>query len=340
MILARGVGRTPVKAAAVVAEILERESVKCLIGYPSTTSSRRRRGRHPHDHRAQERTACTVRRLEPGDLRRAASASSPASTAPGRRTRSGAWPRLTATRCRWSCCPAASRGGTQRRPTSARSSTTSTSRWAEQAVLPERWPTPSPGLHQVQNGRRGRAGRGARRCLACRGAGRLDYTPAPRLEWLPAARRGRGRGSAGRGRASRDLRGPGRALREGLEAAAGAGRAAGGPGDHQPGGQERFPRTIRCRWAPAAASISKQLHHFLNHADLIFGIGCSFSTTNYGVAMPKGKRIVHATLDPADINKDVPAALALVGDAGLTLEALVARSGTACRAAPEAGRRR
>jgi acetolactate synthase-1/2/3 large subunit len=40
--------------------------------------------------------------------------------------------------------------------------------------------------------------------------------------------------------------------------------------------------------------------------------------------MPKGKRIVHATLDPADINKDVPAALALVGDAGLTLEALIA----------------
>jgi acetolactate synthase-1/2/3 large subunit len=62
----------------------------------------------------------------------------------------------------------------------------------------------------------------------------------------------------------------------------------------------------------------------LQSADLIFGIGCSFATTNYGVAMPKGKRFVHATLDPVDLNKDVPAELGLIGDAALTLEALVA----------------
>ena len=57
---------------------------------------------------------------------------------------------------------------------------------------------------------------------------------------------------------------------------------------------------------------------------MIFGIGCSFATTNYGVAMPKGKTIIHATLDPADLNKDIPAEHALIGDAGLTLEALLA----------------
>jgi acetolactate synthase-1/2/3 large subunit len=38
--------------------------------------------------------------------------------------------------------------------------------------------------------------------------------------------------------------------------------------------------------------------------------------------MPAGKTIIHATLDPGDINKDVVAADALVGDAGLTLDAL------------------
>src|SRR5262249_57997895 len=68
---------------------------------------------------------------------------------------------------------------------------------------------------------------------------------------------------------------------------------------------------------------SKQLHHFLHQADLIFGIGCSFSITNYGVNMPKGKRIIHATLDPQDINKDVRAEAGLVGDAALTLDALL-----------------
>src|SRR5262249_20764845 len=57
-------------------------------------------------------------------------------------------------------------------------------------------------------------------------------------------------------------------------------------------------------------------------ADLIFGIGCSFTRTNFGVAIPKGKRIAHVTLDAKDINKDVPAALAAVGDAGLALDSL------------------
>jgi acetolactate synthase-1/2/3 large subunit len=88
-------------------------------------------------------------------------------------------------------------------------------------------------------------------------------------------------------------------------------------------GKSAFPETHPLSLGSGGRAISKQLHHFLNDADLIFGIGCSFATTNYGVAMPRGKRIIHATLDPADINKDVPASLALVGDAGLTLQALL-----------------
>jgi acetolactate synthase-1/2/3 large subunit len=70
--------------------------------------------------------------------------------------------------------------------------------------------------------------------------------------------------------------------------------------------------------------VSKQLHEFLKNADVIFGIGCSFTTTNYGVAMPKGKTIIHSTLDPTDVNKDVRAEHALIGDAALTLDALLA----------------
>jgi acetolactate synthase-1/2/3 large subunit len=89
-------------------------------------------------------------------------------------------------------------------------------------------------------------------------------------------------------------------------------------------GKSAFPETHPLSLGSGGRSISMQLHHFLSNADLIFGIGCSFSTTNYGIAMPKGVRIVHATLDPADINKDARAELALVGDAGLTLDALLA----------------
>jgi acetolactate synthase-1/2/3 large subunit len=39
--------------------------------------------------------------------------------------------------------------------------------------------------------------------------------------------------------------------------------------------------------------------------------------------MPKGKTIIHATLDPADLNKDVAVQYGIVGDAKLTLGALV-----------------
>jgi acetolactate synthase-1/2/3 large subunit len=88
-------------------------------------------------------------------------------------------------------------------------------------------------------------------------------------------------------------------------------------------GKSAFPENHPLSLGSGGRSISKQLHHFLNNADLIFGIGCSFTSTNYGVAMPKGKRLVHATLDAADINKDVAVELAVVGDAGLTLDALI-----------------
>ena len=63
-------------------------------------------------------------------------------------------------------------------------------------------------------------------------------------------------------------------------------------------GKSAFPENHPLSLGSGGRSISKQLHHFLHNADVIFGIGCSFTTTNYGVAMPKGKRIVHATLDP------------------------------------------
>jgi acetolactate synthase I/II/III large subunit len=99
-------------------------------------------------------------------------------------------------------------------------------------------------------------------------------------------------------------------------------------------GKSAFPETHALSLGSGGRAISRTLHHFLQNADLIFGIGCSFATTNFGVAMPKGKTIVHATLDPTDINKDVPAALALVGDAGLTLDALLAEVRERLRGGP------
>lgn len=89
------------------------------------------------------------------------------------------------------------------------------------------------------------------------------------------------------------------------------------------GGKSAFPENHHLALGSGGRSIPKPVHHFLQKTDLLFGIGCSFSRTNFGVSIPEGKRVIHATLDPADINKDVPVESALVGDAGLILEGLV-----------------
>jgi acetolactate synthase-1/2/3 large subunit len=88
-------------------------------------------------------------------------------------------------------------------------------------------------------------------------------------------------------------------------------------------GKSAFPENHPLSLGSGGRTISKQLHHFLMNADVIFGIGCSFSFTNFGVDMPSGKTIVQNTLSPEDLNKDVPVQHALVGDAGLTLQALL-----------------
>ena len=84
---------------------------------------------------------------------------------------------------------------------------------------------------------------------------------------------------------------------------------------------------------PRASSWSSGKALFLDRADVIFGIGCSFSETNFGIAMPKGKSIIHATLEPDHLNKDVAAQIGLIGDAGLTLDALLAELSTLIPAA-------
>jgi thiamine pyrophosphate-dependent acetolactate synthase large subunit-like protein len=88
-------------------------------------------------------------------------------------------------------------------------------------------------------------------------------------------------------------------------------------------GKSAFPENHPLSLGSGGRSISKQLHHFLTNADVILGIGCSFTTTNYGVPMPKGKVMIQATLDAADLAKDIPIDHALIGDAALTLDALI-----------------
>jgi acetolactate synthase-1/2/3 large subunit len=88
-------------------------------------------------------------------------------------------------------------------------------------------------------------------------------------------------------------------------------------------GKSAFPEDHPLSLGAGSKSEPGQLYHFLEECDVLFGIGCSFSTTAYGISVPEGKTVIHATLDPADIDKEVASAFSLVGDAKLALEALV-----------------
>ncbi|MFL5282326.1 MAG: thiamine pyrophosphate-requiring protein [Rhodopila sp.] len=89
------------------------------------------------------------------------------------------------------------------------------------------------------------------------------------------------------------------------------------------GGKSAFPENHPLSLGSGGNAIPKPVHHFVQNADVIIGIGCSFTETNFGIKIPKGKTIVHSTLDPNHLNKDVISTVGLVGDAKLTLAALI-----------------
>jgi acetolactate synthase-1/2/3 large subunit len=89
-------------------------------------------------------------------------------------------------------------------------------------------------------------------------------------------------------------------------------------------GKSSFNETHPLALGSGGNAHPKTVPHFLRHCDVIFGIGCSFSESPFASTIPTGKTVIHSTLDPVDINKSVIVQYALVGDAKLTLQALLA----------------
>ncbi len=100
-------------------------------------------------------------------------------------------------------------------------------------------------------------------------------------------------------------------------------------------GKSAFPENHPLSLGAGGRSLPKTVHHFLRNSDVIFGIGCSFARSMFAVSIPSGKVIIHATVDPADLNKDVAVQYALIGDAKLTLEALISEVKEILRGVPK-----
>jgi acetolactate synthase I/II/III large subunit len=101
-------------------------------------------------------------------------------------------------------------------------------------------------------------------------------------------------------------------------------------------GKSAIPESHPLALGASTRSSPKMFAAFLKGADLVVAIGSSLTRTNFGPSVPAGKVIIHSTNDPADINKDYRADLALVGDAALVLDALIAEVGKQRAGDPQA----
>ena len=69
-------------------------------------------------------------------------------------------------------------------------------------------------------------------------------------------------------------------------------------------------------------SVTNAIAHFLDKADLILGIGCSFSREWMRAPIPSGKTIIQVTNDDRDLNADMSIDIGILGDAKLVLSQL------------------
>jgi acetolactate synthase-1/2/3 large subunit len=88
-------------------------------------------------------------------------------------------------------------------------------------------------------------------------------------------------------------------------------------------GKSAIPDSHPLALGGSTRSRSKPYAEFMARADIVFAIGSSLTKTSFGPAVPPGKTIIHSTNDDADVNKDYRADHALIGDAGLVIDALI-----------------
>jgi acetolactate synthase I/II/III large subunit len=92
-------------------------------------------------------------------------------------------------------------------------------------------------------------------------------------------------------------------------------------------GKSAIPESHPLALGASTRSRPKMLTEFMARADLVLAIGSSLTKTPFGPGVPAGKKIIHSTNDPGDVNKEYRADQAVIGDAALVLDALIAEVG-------------
>ena len=88
-------------------------------------------------------------------------------------------------------------------------------------------------------------------------------------------------------------------------------------------GKSAFPEKHPLALGSGSSVMNGCVYHFLGQADVVFGVGTSFTKHGMTTTIPSGKVFIHATNDPIDIDKDYYTDYPVIGDAKLVLQQFI-----------------
>lgn len=88
-------------------------------------------------------------------------------------------------------------------------------------------------------------------------------------------------------------------------------------------GKSAFPEDHVLSLGTGGPTMAGPVPHFLRQADVILGLGCSFTKHGMATNIPAGKTLIHATNDERDLNKNYPTDHPILGNAKLVLRQFI-----------------
>ena len=88
-------------------------------------------------------------------------------------------------------------------------------------------------------------------------------------------------------------------------------------------GKSAFPEDHPLALGTGGPVVTGHTLHYLREADVVFGVGCSFTRHGMAATIPAGKTLIHATNAERDLNKSYAADYPLLGDARLVLRQFI-----------------
>jgi acetolactate synthase I/II/III large subunit len=104
-------------------------------------------------------------------------------------------------------------------------------------------------------------------------------------------------------------------------------------------GKSAFPENHPLALGVGSGTMPRTVYHFLKDADVLLGIGCSFTRHGMATNIPAGKTLIHATNDERDLHKNYYADHPILGDAKLVLRQFIDATRDALGKAPRTDRR-